>query len=48
MEAIGQILTIALYSKQIETYALRMLYHIRGPKSFEDLSIVDGINLPKF
>ena len=48
-EAIGRIPTIALCAKQIETYALRMLlYHIRGPTSFEDLRTVNGILIPSF
>ena len=43
-EAIGRIPTVSLCSKQMETYALRvLLHHVTGPTCFEDLRTVDGV-----
>ena len=48
-EAIGRIPTVTLCSKQIETYALRLLlHHVKGPKSYEDLRTVNGELLSSF
>ena len=42
-QAIGRIPTVSLCSKQMETYALRLLlHHVKGPICFEDLRTVDG------
>ena len=48
-EAIGRIPTVTLCSKQIETYALRLLlHHVKGPQSYEDLRTVNGELLGSF
>ena len=47
--AIGRIPTVSLCSKQMETYALRvLLHHVRGPTCFDNLKMVDGVIMETF
>ena len=48
-QAIGRIPTVSLCSKQMETYALRvLLHHVRGPTCFDDLKTVNGVLMETF